>query len=79
MEKFPVDDVMFTGRLPEAEFAHERAAEYERLVASGEIEQLRVAPAPRWYRPMAVVAGLLAMAIGTTLVVLIILAGLNAM
>jgi len=28
MEKFPVDDVMFTGRLPEEEFKHERGAEY---------------------------------------------------
>jgi cytochrome b subunit of formate dehydrogenase len=79
MEKFPVDDVMFTGRLPEAEFAHEREAEYERLVASGEIEKLRVAAPPKWYRPLAVAAGLTAMAIGTALVVLIILAGLNAM
>jgi hypothetical protein len=79
MEKFPVDDVMFTGRLPEEEFKHEREAEYERLVASGEIEQVRVAPAPKWYRPLAVAAGLTAMAIGTALVVLIILAGLNAM
>jgi len=79
LEKFPVDDVMFTGRLSEEEFAHERAVEYERLVASGEIEKLRVPPAPRWYRPLAIVAGLTAMAIGTTLVVLIILAGLNLM
>jgi cytochrome b subunit of formate dehydrogenase len=79
MEKFPVDDVMFTGRLPEEEFKHEREAEYERLVASGEIERLRVPPPPGWYRPAAVVAGLLAMAVGTTLVVLIILAGLNVM
>ena len=79
LEKFPVDDVMFTGRLSEEEFAHEREAEYERLVATGEIEQLRVAPPPKWYRPWAVFAGLLAMAVGTTLVVLIILAGLNLM
>jgi cytochrome b subunit of formate dehydrogenase len=79
MEKFPVDDVMFTGRLAEEEFAHEREAEYERLVASGEIEKLRVAPPPKWYRPWAVLAGVLAMAVGTTLVVLIILAGLNLM
>lgn len=79
LEKFPVDDVMFTGRLSEEEFAHEREAEYERLVATGEIEKLRVAPPPKWYRPWAVLAGLLAMAIGTTLVVLIILAGLNLM
>ena len=45
LEKFPVDDVIFTGRLPEEEFKHERGAEYERLVASGELEALRVPPA----------------------------------
>ena len=77
MEKFPVDDVMFTGRLSEEEFKHERGAEYERLAASGELEKLRVAPAPKWYRPLAITAGLGAMAIGTTLVVLIVLAGLE--
>lgn len=78
LEKFPVDDVMFTGRLPEAELAHERGAEYERLVATGEIEKLRVAPPPPLYRRIAVIAGMLAMAIGTTLVVLIVLAGIGA-
>jgi cytochrome b subunit of formate dehydrogenase len=77
LEKFPVDDVMFTGRIPEEEFKDERGAEYERLAATGELEQLRVAPPPAWYRPLAVAAGVLAMAIGTTLVVLIILAGLG--
>jgi cytochrome b subunit of formate dehydrogenase len=77
MEKFPVDDVMFTGRLSEEEFKHERGAEYERLAASGELAALRVPPAPKWYRPLAVLAGLTAMAIGTTLVVLIVLAGLE--
>jgi cytochrome b subunit of formate dehydrogenase len=79
MEKFPVDDVMFTGQLPEEELKHERGAEYERLVATGEIERLRVAPAPRWHRTVAVIAGLVAMVIGTTLVVLIILAGLGVL
>jgi cytochrome b subunit of formate dehydrogenase len=77
LEKFPVDDVMFTGRLPEEEFKEERGAEYERLEASGELEKLRVPPPKTWYRPLAVIAGLTAMAIGTTLVVLIILAGLE--
>ena len=79
MEKFPVDDVMFTGQLPEEEFKHERPAEYQRLVTSGEIDKLRVPPAPKWYRPIAVAAGAIAMAIGTTLVVLIILAGLGVL
>jgi hypothetical protein len=77
LEKFPVDDVMFTGRLPEEELRHERGAEYERLVATGEIQRLRVPPSPRWHRQLAVVAGLVAMAIGTTLVALIVLAGLG--
>lgn len=77
LEKFPVDDVMFTGRLPEDEFKEERAVEYERLLASGELEALKVAPPPRWYRRFAVAAGILTMAIGTTLVVLIVLAGVG--
>ncbi len=79
MEKFPVDDVMFTGRLPEGEFKEERGAEYERLVRTGQLEALRVAPAPKWYRMFAVIMGITAMAIGTTLVILIILAGLKVL
>jgi cytochrome b subunit of formate dehydrogenase len=79
VEKFPVDDVIFTGKLSEEEFKHERGDEYARLMASGEIEKLRVAPAPAWYRPLAITVGLLAMAVGTTLVVLIVLAGLGVL
>ena len=77
MEKFPVDDVMFTGRLSEEEFKHERAAEYARVVASGEIANLRVPPPAPWYRKFAVAMGISAMAVGTTIVVLIILAALK--
>jgi hypothetical protein len=79
LEKFPVDDVMFTGRLPEEEFKEERGAEYERLKATGELDALRVEPAPRVYRTVAVIMGILAMLIGTTIAVLIILAGLGVM
>jgi len=77
IEKFPVDDVMFSGSLPEEEFKEERPAEYERLVAQGRLEALRVAPPRRGYRVFAVLMGMTAMAVGTTLVVLIILAGLK--
>lgn len=77
LEKFPVDDVIFTGKLTEEEFKHERAAEYERLLASGELENLRVQPPKRWWRIVAICIGVVAMAIGTSLVVLIILAGLK--
>lgn len=78
-EKFPVDDVMFTGSMPEEEFKHERPDEYERLVKEGKLESMRVPAAPRWQRYVAVAAGILAMLIGTTMVVLIILAGLEAL
>ena len=77
LEKFPVDDVMFSGSLPEEEFKEERGAEYARLVAKGQLDALRVPPPRPWYRVFAVIMGLSAMAIGTTLVVLIILAGVK--
>ncbi len=79
MEKFPVDDVMFTGQLPEAEFAHERGSEYERAKQTGEIEKLRTTPAPPWQRTVAVLTGVAAMAIGTGIIVLIVLAGLGVL
>jgi cytochrome b subunit of formate dehydrogenase len=43
--KFPMDLVIFTGSLSERELRHERAAQYERLRQTGEIERLAV-PAP---------------------------------
>ncbi|MHC4413751.1 MAG: hypothetical protein ACYS0G_00550 [Planctomycetota bacterium] len=79
MEKFPVDDVIFTGQLSEEEFKHERADEYARLVATGHLDSLRVPAAPPWHRRMAVVVGIVAMTVGFTLVALIILAGFEAL
>ena len=76
-EKFPVDDVIFTGQLSEEEFRLERGAEYERLVADGTIDRYRVPTAPRWWRKLAVVIGLAAMLVGGTLAALIILATLK--
>jgi cytochrome b subunit of formate dehydrogenase len=79
MDKFPVDDVIFTGRLSEDELRHERPEEYARLVATGRLEALQVSPAPAWQRRLAIVVGVVAMAVGFTLVALIILAGLEAL
>ena len=73
MEKFPVDDVIFTGRLTEEEFKHERGAEYARLEASGELANLRVPQPRKWWRIVAICIGVLAMTIGISLVTLIIL------
>ena len=44
-EKFPMDLVIFTGRLPEHELKDERPLEFERLVGEGRLEALE-APAP---------------------------------
>ncbi len=73
-EKFPMDTVIFTGTVPLEEFKRDRPAEYERWVASGEIEQ-RLEPAPD---PLKVktwrVFGWVALGLGTLLILLIIYA-----
>lgn len=76
-EKFPVDDVIFTGVVDEDELRHERPMEYRRLKQSGELESLRVDAPPRWQRRAAVIIGVTAMSIGLTMVTLIVLAGLG--
>jgi cytochrome b subunit of formate dehydrogenase len=38
-EKFPMDLVVFTGRMPVEEFKRDKPAEYEALVASGKLEE----------------------------------------
>jgi len=76
-EKFPVDDVIFTGVVPEDELRHERPAEYHRLKKSGELESMRVPAPPKWARTVSVVVGVSAMGIGLSMVVLIVLAGLG--
>jgi len=38
-EKFPYDQVMFSGKVTEEELKHERPAQYERMKESGELEE----------------------------------------
>jgi hypothetical protein len=46
-DKFPVEVVMFTGTFSLEEFKHEHTVEYDRLVATGELEKYLVdAPSP---------------------------------
>ena len=75
-DKFPVNDVIFTGRVSEEQLRHERPAEYARLAAAGELPALR-RPAPgRAARLLAVLAAVVAMAIGIATIVLIVQAAL---
>jgi thiosulfate reductase cytochrome b subunit len=45
-EKFPMDIVVFTGRVPLEEFKRDKPAEYEALVRSGDLERHLVEPYP---------------------------------
>jgi cytochrome b subunit of formate dehydrogenase len=73
-EKFPMDTVVFTGRMPMAEFRRDKPAEYEELVASGRLGDSLVEPYPpvviRTVRTFAWTA----LALGTLIVLAIIYA-----
>jgi cytochrome b subunit of formate dehydrogenase len=73
-EKFPMDTVIFSGVLPLDEIEQDRPAEYERLVAEGEITRITVpTPRPALFRRARVV-GSIAVSLGLLLVVLTIAA-----
>lgn len=73
-EKFPIDMVIFTGRVPMEELQHERPGEYARLLETGELDRL-VVPAARhevWTTGRAV--GTVAVTVGVMLLGLILYA-----
>jgi cytochrome b subunit of formate dehydrogenase len=70
-EKFPMDLVIFTGRVSEAELRHERPGEYERLLRSGELARLVDSPPSSRSRTVGRFVGTLAVTVGLTLVALI--------
>jgi cytochrome b subunit of formate dehydrogenase len=49
-EKFPMDTVVFTGRMPVSEFKRDKPGEYEALVAAGQLEARLVEP----YQPVVI-------------------------
>ncbi len=68
-ESFPMDLVIFTGKMSLERFKAERSLEYERLVASGELEEWLVdAPTPAEIR-RAYVIGSTALIVGIALAV----------
>ena len=76
-EKFPMDTVIFTGKMPLEELKHERPREYEQMVASGELEKRLAEPASPLATRIIKILGASALIIGLTLVVLIIYAMLS--
>jgi cytochrome b subunit of formate dehydrogenase len=76
-EKFPMDSVIFTGRVTVAEMEEERADEYERLARAGRLDELASAAAPRWVYRLGRTAGGTAVVLGLLMVALILFAVLK--
>ncbi len=74
---FPVDEVIFTGSMPEQELQEQRPAEYDRLVKSGKLEALRVQAPPPERRRVHVVIAVASVTLGLVLLTFIILGGLG--
>jgi cytochrome b subunit of formate dehydrogenase len=77
-EKFPMDLVIFTGRMPLEEFKEDKPAEYEALVKSGELEKHLVEPYPPIVTRAIRIFGWSALSVGFSIVLWIIYAMLFA-
>jgi cytochrome b subunit of formate dehydrogenase len=68
LEKFPLDTVMFSGRITEAELKHERARQYARLTAEGRLHELEIRDDWHSWKHVFNAFGLSALVIGLLLV-----------
>ena len=75
--KFPMDMVMFTGVVPEDEYAHERPLEYARLTAANTLVSRRAEPPPPQFVSRARLGGALAILIGLALFLLALMGALS--
>jgi cytochrome b subunit of formate dehydrogenase len=73
-DKFPMDLVIFTGRVSVEELRHERPAEYERLLAENRLEESLAAPPSPGLVAFGRLAGTIAVAIGLSVATMAIYA-----
>ncbi|UCG38499.1 MAG: hypothetical protein JSV00_10060 [bacterium] len=71
-EKFPLDHVIFTGRISEHEFAHERPLEYQRALEQGRLGKMETTPPTRTSLIWSRIVGTIAYGIGLIMIILII-------
>jgi cytochrome b subunit of formate dehydrogenase len=71
-DRFPMDAVIFTGRVPIEELKEDRPREYEELVRTGELEKNLVDPLPPYVVRGFKIFGATALVIGLALVFLIV-------
>ena len=74
IEEFPMDTVIFSGRVSKTELMHERKRWYDRLVASGKLDQHRVRDEWLQWKNIARSFGYLFFGVGVILLLLIIYA-----
>ena len=73
-DKFPMDTVIFTGRVPFEEFKKDRPREYQEMLESGELEKHLVEPLPPIVVRGVKIFGFIALSLGLILVLLILYA-----
>ena len=66
-EKFPIDLVIFTGRVSERELREERPAEYEKLLAENGLAAIETDPPPLWLKNFGKLIGFSVVACGFVL------------
>jgi cytochrome b subunit of formate dehydrogenase len=71
-DRFPMDPVIFSGRMTLEEFKEDRPREYEQLVSEGRLEEFMVDPLPEPFVKAMKVFGFTALTIGLSLIILII-------
>jgi cytochrome b subunit of formate dehydrogenase len=71
-DKFPLDPVIFTGRMTVEELKYDKPGEYERLVAAGELESHIVGPSYKPLERTTRVLGFIALGVGLVLIALIV-------
>ena len=74
LEKFPMDTVIFSGRISKSEMLHERKRWYDRLVAEGRLDSFRVKDEWDAWKGIAKTFGYLFFGLGVVLLVLILYA-----
>ncbi len=70
-ENFPMDTVIFTGKMPLAKFIEERPAEYERLVREGRLEEILTDPPTVHARRLSLWFGSFALTVGLAIAIAI--------
>lgn len=78
-DKFPMDPVIFTGRIPVEELKRDKAREYQQMVDSGQLEKRLVEQSSHRFDGMIRVFAFSALGVGLTLIVLIVYSMLASM